>query len=95
MPKETPAQIERAEADADLLPHYDFSKGVRGKYVQRLAAGSNVVVLAPDVAARFPDSDAVNEALRALVHIAERQVKPSTKGRQAKSKQTLVVHEQP
>ena len=45
---------------------YDFSGGVRGKYARRCAEGSNVVVLAPDVARIFKNSDAVNEALRRL-----------------------------
>ena len=44
---------------------YDFSEGVRGKYAARFARASNVVVLAPDVAAAFKTSKAVNEALRA------------------------------
>jgi len=61
--------------DPDMLDEYDFSKGVRGKYVKRLAAGSNVVVLSPDVAAVFPDSDSVNEALRALAKIVHKRVK--------------------
>jgi len=56
--------------DPDLLAEYDFSKGVRGKYAKRYAEGTNVVVLAPDVAAVFPDAESVNEALRALVRIA-------------------------
>jgi hypothetical protein len=51
----------------DMREEYDFSKGVRGKYARRYAEGSNVVVLEPDVAARFPDSRAVNEALRSIV----------------------------
>jgi hypothetical protein len=45
---------------------YDFSAGVRGKYAARCEARSNVVVLDPDVAAEFPDSQAVNRALRAV-----------------------------
>jgi len=56
----------------NMLPEYDFSKGVRGKYARRFAAGSNVVVLAPDVMKMFPDSDSVNETLRAVVKIAKR-----------------------
>jgi hypothetical protein len=51
----------------EMREEYDFSQGVRGKYAHRFAEGSNVVVLEPDVAARFPDSKAVNEALRELV----------------------------
>jgi hypothetical protein len=56
-----------------MLDDYDFSKGVRGKYARRYAAGSNVVVLAPDVAATFPNADAVNEALRMLMKIARKR----------------------
>jgi len=48
----------------DMRAEYDFSKGVRGKYIARLAAGSNAVVLDADVAAHFPDSKSVNDALR-------------------------------
>ena len=51
----------------DLLPEYDFSGGVRGKYAARLAEGSNVVLIAPDLAKIFPTSEAVNEALRDVV----------------------------
>jgi hypothetical protein len=66
------------QPDPDLLAEYDFRKGVRGKYAQRYAAGTNVVVLAPDVAAVFPDSESVNEALRALIKIARRSSKKVT-----------------
>jgi len=57
------------ETDPDMLDEYDFSNGVRGKYVDRFAKGSNVVVLDPDVAQVFPDSESVNQALRALAEI--------------------------
>jgi hypothetical protein len=55
-----------------MRSEYDFSKGVRGKYAQRFREGTNLVVLAPEVAEMFPDSAAVNDALRALVAIAKR-----------------------
>ena len=55
-----------------MLDQYDFRKGKRGKYGQRYAEETNVVVLAPDVAAFFPDSESVNEALRGLVKIARK-----------------------
>jgi hypothetical protein len=67
----------KAKGDPDMLAEYDFSQGVRGKYAQRYAEGTNVVVLAPDVAEFFPDSEAVNAALRGLVEIARRSVKKS------------------
>jgi hypothetical protein len=55
------------DSDDDLRPQYDFSKGVRGKYAAEYRAGSNVVVLEPDVAEVFKTSEAVNEALREVV----------------------------
>lgn len=51
----------------------DFPGGLeRGKYAARMADGSNIVRLDPDVARAFPDSASVNEALRSLLRIAER-----------------------
>lgn len=55
-----------------IRAEYDFSAGVRGKYAERFAAGSNVVVLDPDVAEAFPNSETVNRALRALKDVAQR-----------------------
>ena len=55
--------------NADMLPEYDFSKGVRGKYARRYNEGSNIVVLSPDVALVFPDSKTVNDILRTLIKI--------------------------
>jgi hypothetical protein len=55
-----------------MLPEYDFSKGVRGKYYERFRRSTNIVVLAPDVAEAFPNSEAVNGALRVLMAVARR-----------------------
>ena len=52
-----------------IRDEYDFSGGVRGKYAARYAEGSNVVVLDPDLADVFPNSESVNRALRALAEI--------------------------
>lgn len=59
----------RRRAVAEMRKEYDFSDGVRGKYVERHARGMNVVVLDADVAAAFPTSESVNRALRALLEI--------------------------
>lgn len=64
------------EPEDEMRPEYDFSqlKGrVRGKYVERYREGTNVVLLDPDVAKVFPDSEAVNQALRALAQIIEQR----------------------
>jgi hypothetical protein len=51
----------------EMLREYDVCRGVRGKYAQRYAEGSNVVVLSPDITKTFPDSASVNRALHALI----------------------------
>jgi hypothetical protein len=63
------------EPEDTLRPEYDFSGGVRGKYAKRYAQGTNVIVLDPDVAAIFKDSESVNEALRLLGELARRQAR--------------------
>jgi hypothetical protein len=55
----------------------DFGKGVRGKYYEAYRKGTNVVLLSPDVAKVFPTEKAVNEALRSLIHLAEKTARPS------------------
>jgi hypothetical protein len=60
--------------DDDMLPEYDFSGGEHGKYAKQYAGGTNVVLLSPDVAEAFPNAEAVNNALRALVNIARQSV---------------------
>ena len=57
------------------MPDIDFSGGVRGKYAARYAASTNLVLLSPDVAEIFPDSEAVNEALRTLVRLSGKTVR--------------------
>jgi hypothetical protein len=54
---------------------YDFSKGVRGKHAMQYAAGTNVVVIEPDVAAEFKTAEEVNETLRAVAQLLQRRRK--------------------
>lgn len=59
-------------ADSDAMrPEYDFSSGVRGKHRDAYLRGANVVLLEPDVAKVFRNSDEVNAALRALARVAQ------------------------
>jgi hypothetical protein len=60
------------EAGDEMRAEYDFSGGVRGKYFERYKAGSNIVVLDPDVSSVFPNAAVVNEALRGLAAIASK-----------------------
>jgi hypothetical protein len=58
----------------DMRPEYDFASmrgGVRGKYAKRYRAGTNLVLLDPDLAEAFPTDAAVNDALRALLKVTE------------------------
>ncbi len=67
----------RKPAGDEMRTEYDFSQAVRGKYYYRVMASTNVVVLDPDVAASFMSSQAVNEALRNLLRVAQEAVRPA------------------
>jgi hypothetical protein len=66
-----------AVSSGEMRGEYDFSPGVRGKHAARYAAGTNVVVLEPDVASQFPTADDVNDTLRAVAKLIERRKRPS------------------
>ena len=60
--------------NGELHSEYDetlLKNGIRGKYAEQYAAGTNIVRLAPDVAAAFPNEEAVNEALRFALRIMD------------------------
>jgi len=61
------------EMEDELRPEYDMSQllkgGVRGKYAARYRAGTNLVLLDPDIANAFPDDEAVNDALRLVIQM--------------------------
>lgn len=62
--------------DEEMRSEYDLSQlnnRVRGKYVERYNSGTNLILLETDVQAAFPDSESVNEALRMLIKVANRQ----------------------
>ena len=64
----------RAKRVDDLRPEYDLSRlqgGIRGKYHRPSTDGMNLVLIEPDLANLFPDSTAVNRALRALAEAAQ------------------------
>ena len=70
------------EHEDDLRPEYDIAalgKGVRGKYYKAAIAGSNLVLLDPDVAKVFPTAEAVNNALRLLASVATEASRPQRK----------------
>ncbi len=60
------SKVRRRPRSEEMLPEYDFSAGVRGKYASRFREDTIMVVLEPDVAEVFPDAKSANKALRAL-----------------------------
>ena len=76
-----------SQADPLEPRHLDLSKAVRGKYYDRMQAGTNIVLIAPDLLDTFPDSESVNEALRTLKKIAARSVRPAPRQRKTAAAQ--------
>lgn len=73
----------------ELRPEYDLSKlkgGVRGKYFERARTGTNLVLIEPDLANVFPDTDSVNRALRLLADTAEAAAGHTERGPYAPNK---------
>ena len=77
------------KAESEELRHEyrrrDLGPGVRGKYLESYQAGSNLVLISPDVAKVFPSEKAVNDALRSLIELAQRSVSPKRSSRRAKA----------
>jgi len=71
-------------SDEDTMrPEYDFSKADRGVTAARYAEGTNVVLLDPDVAEIFPDTRAVNEALRTIARLTRKTLRQRPRKRTA------------
>jgi hypothetical protein len=67
--------MRKVKTSDELRPEYkreDLGVGVRGKYFEEYRKGTNLVLLSPDVAKVFPTEEAVNEALRSLISLAEK-----------------------
>jgi hypothetical protein len=76
-------QTRRVEPADDMRSEYDFSSGVRGKHFEAYRAGTNVVFLEPDLVEAFPDSAAVNQALRLLVKLSRSKALSSSRPNKA------------
>ena len=67
----------KTELNDELRPEYDMKSllksGVRGKYAARYHAGTNLVLLEPEVAKAFPNEKAVNEALKLVIKLKQVQ----------------------
>lgn len=67
----------------------DLGRGVRGKYLESYQMGTNLVLLSPDVAKVFPTEEAVNDALRSLIQLAQKSVGPKRSTGRAKKMHTI------
>jgi hypothetical protein len=77
-PTKAAANLNMKKADRKstnaMLPEYDFASmkgGIRGKYAKRYRRGTNLALLDPDLARAFPTDAALNDALRAVLNMAE------------------------
>lgn len=76
----------KIENSDDLREEYqrsDFQKLERGKYLAQVQAGSNIVVLKPEIAEAFPTSEAVNAALAGLLELATKTVRLAKRSNKA------------
>ena len=62
--------MNKANESGEMRDEYDFSAATKGKHYRAYQEGSNVIILDPDVAKKFKDSEAVNHALRMLITLA-------------------------
>ena len=82
----------------DLRPEYDLSQlkgGVRGKYYRQAAAGTNLMLIAPELAEVFRDSESVNRALRLLVDTAEAAARPARRRRGLANRRVQPTRQKP
>ncbi|MCL4501574.1 MAG: hypothetical protein M1438_06920 [Deltaproteobacteria bacterium] len=72
----------------EMRPEYcreDLGEGIRGKHFEEYKAGTNLVLLSPDVAKVFTSEELVNEALRHLIEVARKSVGPAKRPRRRKA----------
>jgi len=74
------SQESKPSKKEEMRAEYDIRGGVRGKYYEKYREGTNVVLLEPDVAAVFRNSQSVNRALRMLIDLARKQVDDTSPG---------------
>lgn len=74
--------MKKGKASDELRPEYkreDLGIGVRGKYLKEYRKGTNLVLLSPDVAKVFSTEEAVNQALRSLISLAEKSMRRTSR----------------
>ena len=90
------ASVKRS--DDDLRPEYDLSQlkgGVRGKYLLQAAAGTNLMLIEPELAEVFGDAESVNRALRLLVDTAQAAAGPPRRRHSTPAKRMQPARQKP
>ena len=65
--------MSKTSTNVEMKPEYDFSGGVRGKYLDAYRRASNLVAIDEDLLEAFPDSESVNKALRHVLAESKKQ----------------------
>ena len=76
--------MKKAKSD-EMRPEYrreDLGTGVRGKYFESYREGTNLVLISPDISKVFPTDQAVNNALRSLIEVAQKSVSSTKRSSQ-------------
>jgi hypothetical protein len=76
-------------SDDSLHPEYDLTQlkgGVRGKYYRQAAAGTNLMLIEPELEEVFRDAESVNRALRLLMDAAQAAARPARRRHRAPGK---------
>src|SRR5260370_32363224 len=100
-PEESRGNVKKVSAkriNDDLRPEYDISQikgGVRGKYYRQAMAGTNLMLIEPELAEVFPDAESVNRALRFLVDTAEAAAGPARRRKGASHKRLQPTQHKP
>jgi len=84
--------MRKDKGSEEIRPVYkreDLGVGVRGKYYKTYSEGTNLVLLSPEVAKVFPTDEAVNDALRSLIKLAERSTGRTSRSTGSPRKQAL------
>jgi len=69
----------------------DLGVGVRAKYLKSYRAGTNLVLLRPEVAAAFPTERAVNDALSSLIRVARQSARSARRSSRSGKRRTTHV----
>ena len=81
------------KVEAEMRSDYkrsDFAKLERGKFFKEASKGTSVALIEPKLAKAFPTSEAVNEALRGLLALADETARITGRAKRSTRKRAAV-----